>query len=166
VRAFSVFLEPVLRPAADGDFEFAFKAKREALGPYVEARWGWDESMQRDLHRARWVERSWFIVVLAQRPVGTVSVELTAEFVRFGEFYLLPAYQGQGLGAKVLRGVLARADASALPVKLEYLKCNPVGSLYRRPGFEIVAENDTHFFLVRRPARSATGSEYHPSAEA
>jgi len=67
------------------------------------------------------------------------------------EFYLLPQFQGQGIGSKLLQSVLDRADELALPVKLEYLKWNPVGSLYLRHGFEIASQNDTHFFVVRQP---------------
>lgn len=70
---------------------------------------------------------------------------------QFDEFYLLPAFQNRGIGSEVLRMVLRQADAEGLTVKLQYLKWNPVGSLYKRYGFAMVAENDSHYFLARAP---------------
>ena len=66
---------------------------------------------------------------------------------------LLPWFQRQGIGTEVLLAVLQRADADGLPVRLEYLKGNPVGSLYKRHGFAVVAENGSHYFLVRPPRK-------------
>ena len=140
-----------LSPAEEADFEFAFAAKRQALGPYVEARWGWEEAFQRGLHRQRWGQRPWSIIVFEGQRVGTVSVAHLTTHIQFGEFYLLPPFQNQGIGTEVLRNVLRQADAEKLTVRLEYLKDNPVGSLYKRHGFIVVSENDHHYFLVRPP---------------
>jgi hypothetical protein len=38
-----------------------------------------------------------------------------------------------------------------LPMRLRYLKWNPVGSLYRREGFRQVGETDIHFLMERAP---------------
>jgi GNAT superfamily N-acetyltransferase len=138
-----------LRAATLADFEFAFEAKHQALGPHITARWKWDEDFQLTLHRKRWSERPWSIIELDGMPIGTLSVEEHPDHIRFGEFYLLPQYQRQGIGSSLLRSVLDRADALSLPVKLEYLQWNPVGSLYLRHGFKLTSQNDTHFFLQR-----------------
>ena len=144
-----------LSPAEEADSEFAFDAKRQALGPYVEARWGWDDALQRTLHRQRWGERPWSIILSAGQRVGTVSVARTPTHIQFGEFYLLPSFQRQGIGTEVLRSVLRWADEENVAVKLEYLRWNPVGSLYQRHGFVVVSENDSHYFLVRAAPRSS-----------
>ena len=47
-----------LRPAAPEDFAFAFEAKRDALGPHIAARWGWDDALQRALPGFRVVGES------------------------------------------------------------------------------------------------------------
>ena len=81
--------------------------------------------------------------------IGTLSWQVHPDHVRFGEFYLLEKYQGRGLGTRILRHALALADAGALPVRLEYLKWNPVGRLYLRNGFKPTQETDIHLFLER-----------------
>ena len=140
-----------LSPAGEADYEFAFDAKRQALGPYVEARWGWDDAFQRTLHRQHWNKRPWSVITSGGQRVGTVAVTRTPTHFQFDEFYLLPRFQKQGIGSEVLRDILQQADAARLPVKLQHLKWNPVGSLYRRHGFAVVDENDTHYLLVRVP---------------
>lgn len=141
----------ILRPAEDFDFEFAFEAKRLALGPYVAERWGWDDQLQREIHSRRWRERLWFVIEHKGERAGTVAIEEETGHMQFGEFYLLPAFQRQGIGTQVLLSALASADAQAIPVRLEHLKWNPVGTLYRRHGFEIVSETDSHYYLERPP---------------
>ena len=143
-----------LSPAGEGNYEFAYDVKRQALGPYVEAHWGWDDEFQRTLHRRHWTERPWSLITSDGQRVGTVAVTRTPTHFQFDEFYLLPRFQKQGIGSEVLKIILRQADAAHLPVKLQHLKWNPVGSLYRRHGFVVVDENDTHYLLVRAPQPS------------
>jgi GNAT superfamily N-acetyltransferase len=136
-------------PGDEDGFQFSFAVKRAALGPYVVERWGWDDDFQRGVHRARLREKPFFLIVHQGRAVGTLSVLQAADHVRFGEFYLLPEYQRRGLGSRILRHCLSVADQLGLPVRLEYLKWNPVGSLYRRHGFESIGQTDIHWHMER-----------------
>ena len=81
-----------------------------------------------------------------------------ATHIQFGEFYLLPPFQNQGIGTEVLQTVLRLADQTGLPIHLEYIKGNPVGSLYERHGFAVVKESSSHYFLVRGPREPITSS--------
>jgi GNAT superfamily N-acetyltransferase len=142
--------EPALR--------YAFEAKRAAMGPYIVQRWGWDEALQLRLHRERFADKPFCKIVWRQQDVGTLSLMRLADFIRFGEFYLFPEHQRRGIGSKILQHCLSLADAEALPVRLEYLKWNPVGSLYRRHGFAVVGETDIHW-LMERPAAAASSRQ-------
>jgi GNAT superfamily N-acetyltransferase len=143
-----------LRIAQPKDIDFAFEVKRKALGPYIISRWGWDENIQRKIHETKWVQRPWYIVELDSESIGTVAITRAPDHIQFGEFYLLPDYQGQGIGSEILSNVITESEVKQLPIRLEYLKWNPVGSLYARQGFRIVSENDTHYFLNRIPNQS------------
>jgi GNAT superfamily N-acetyltransferase len=142
-----------LLPQSEEALRCAFEAKRAALGPYIVERWGWDEARQMQWHHARFGEKPFFKIVRDGRDVGTVSVMRLGDHIRFGEFYLFPDEQGKGLGSRVLRHCLSLADEQGLPVRLEYLKWNPVGTLYRRHGFVPVRETDIHWFMERPPNR-------------
>jgi len=144
-------MQTSLLPATQQDFAFAFEAKRLALGPHIRKRWAWDEAYQLGTHTTRWQQRPWSIIELDGRAIGTVSIAEHADHFRFGEFYLLPPFQGQGIGTQLLQELIARSESAGLPIRLEYLKWNPVGSLYLRHGFKVTSENEIHYFLERRP---------------
>lgn len=135
--------------AAPDDIDFAFEAKRAAMGPYIVQRWGWDEALQRDLHGQRYREKPFFAISRGVERLGTLSFQVLADHVRFGEFYLFPAFQRQGTGSLILAHCLALADGLGLPVRLEHLHWNPVGSLYRRHGFVETGRSDIHCFMER-----------------
>ena len=136
----------------ESSFEFAFRAKKEALGPHVAVKWGWDDAFQRRVHAERWATRSFFRIVVDGVSVGTVAIDDAPTHVRFSEFYLLPAFQRKGTGSKVLASVVERSTEKGLPVRLECIKWNPALSLYMRAGFVITGESDTHYFMERAAA--------------
>ena len=103
------------------------------------------------MHKERFDEKPFFKIIRDGCEIGTLSLMRDTDHLRFGEFYLLPAHQRQGHGTRVLRHCLALADEQALPVELEYLKWNPVGSLYRRHGFVAIGETSTHWLMRRMP---------------
>jgi|SRR5688572_15256849 GNAT superfamily N-acetyltransferase len=142
-----IALEPMTKEI--GGFEFAFAAKREALGPYIEVKWGWDESFQRSVHSERWAAKSFFRIVVDGEAAGTVAIDESATHVQFGEFYLLPPYQRRGIGGQVLATVIEQSTQKRLPVRLECLKWNPALSLYKRAGFLVTREDDIHYFMER-----------------
>ena len=146
------FTFPRLPETAEA-IEFAFEAKRAAMGPHIVRRWGWDEAFQRELHQRRFAEKPFFQIRRGEQPLGTLSLQLAPDHVRFGEFYLLPAHQGRGVGSAILRHCLALADQCGLPVRLEHLHWNPVGSLYRRHLFVDTGSSDIYTLMERPTSR-------------
>ena len=140
------------------DTNFAFSAKRQALGPHVAAQWGWDDALQFEIHQQRQQQKILYCVVVEGQPAGTVSWQVVADHLRLGEFYLLDGFRGRGLGTRILEHLLGLADEVGLSVRLEFLKWNPVGALYRRHGFVDVRDTDFHHHLLRepRPTRLST----------
>src|SRR5918998_661069 len=89
---------------------FAFEVKRVALGPHIIARWGWDEAFQRNFHEQRFRDTPFSRITHNRQAVGTIALTALADHLRPDEFYLLPAYQRQGLGTRILNHCLAVAD--------------------------------------------------------
>lgn len=144
---------PRLAPSAEA-IDFTFEAKRAAMGPYIIRRWGWDEALQRELHRRRFREKPFFGINRDGSPLGTLSFQILPGHIQFGEFYLFPAFQRHGIGSLVLVHCLTVADEVELPVRLEHLLWNPVGSLYRRHGFLPIGCSEAHQ-VMERPAPDA-----------
>ena len=138
------------------DVAFSYALKRAAMRPHVVARWGWDEALQLDLHRRRLAEKPLFAIARRGRRIGSLSLHVASDHIRFGEFYLLPEHQGRGLGSSVLAHCLSLADGTALPVRLERLLWSPVGSLYARFGFVETGRSETHAFMERAARASRT----------
>jgi GNAT superfamily N-acetyltransferase len=135
--------------------DFAFEVKRAAMGPHIIARWGWDEAFQRNFHEKRFRDTPLSRIMHNGHAVGTVALTTLADHLRLDEFYLLPAHQRQGLGTRILMHCLAIADACGMPIRLRYLRWNPVGSLYRRHGFTVIDETEIHLIMERPPGRAS-----------
>lgn len=153
-------LPPDLRfarmPRTQEAANFAFEAKRAAMGPHIIRHWAWDEEFQRDRHLRNFDEKPFFQIIHAEHPVGTLSFQMKEDHFRLGEFYLFPARQGKGLGSAILCHCLALADEEGLPTRLEHLHWNPVRTLYERHGFMEIGHSDIHRFMERPvPPRSS-----------
>lgn len=133
----------------DEEFEFSFLAKKQALGPHIIQQWGWDEHYQRKVHDQRLREKPVCQIDLNGQPIGTLSLHLLPGCIQFGEFYLIDSFRGRGIGSRILSHCLQLADDGNMPVRLEYLLWNPVGSLYRRNGFVEIGRTPTHFLMER-----------------
>lgn len=120
------------------------------MGPHIIKRWPWDETFQRDLHARHFREKPFLEIRRSEQRLGTLSLHRQPDHIRFGEFYLFPDYQGHGTGSSILAHALAVADGLRLPVRLEHLHWNPVGSLYRRHSFREIFRSETHGFLERK----------------
>jgi len=138
-----------LRRVAAADFDFLYRLKVVCLKEYVTAVWGWDEAFQRSHFTANFDPTDSHIVVACGRDIGQLSVELRPAEIHLNGIYLLPAYQGQGLGGRIIGDVLTRAHANDRPVQLQVIIGNPAHRLYERLGFRIIQKTGTHL-LTRR----------------
>lgn len=134
---------------ASDDCEFSFQVKARAMGPHIKHYWGWDEDFQRGIHGKNLLEKPFSKIVLRGIPIGTISLRHRSDHIQFGEFYLMDDVRGRGIGTAILNHCLILADAMRLPVRLEYLLWNPVGTLYRRHGFLETATTSTHYLMER-----------------
>ena len=68
---------------------------------------------------------------------------------RSTSFYLDRRHQNRGLGATILKVLLAEADALGLPVRLEVLRGSPADRFYERHGFVKFDEDDVEAHYER-----------------
>jgi ribosomal protein S18 acetylase RimI-like enzyme len=64
------------------------------------------------------------------------------------QLQIAPAHQGGGLGADVLRTVIAEARAAGALLRLSVLKQNPAARLYARLGFRTLAESANSYKMT------------------
>ncbi|RFU45679.1 N-acetyltransferase [Paraburkholderia sp. DHOC27] len=93
-----------------------------------------------------------FILVDEVRA-GLVQVEPEADHLLLNHFYIAPAYQGQGVGAIVLRTILADAQSRDISVRLKALRDSDSNRFYQRHGFTKTGESEWDIYYVREPVR-------------
>ncbi len=137
------------RKAENSDYEFLFELKKSAEFEPIKAVFGWNENIQRKIHREEWDEEKPFIIEVDGVAVGSYLVQFHAEHLYFCRFFLLPKYQGRGIGSQVLKTVIELANQKSLPIKLSYLQGNRVGQLYKRFGFEITGQDKEFVYMLK-----------------
>ncbi len=145
-----------LRPVDSRDFTFLYMLHRDSLGPYVERIWGWDEDWQRQHYEENYQPKYMQIIQVEGRDVGMIAVAEYENSFTLRQIEILPEYQGQGLGAAVIRHLQAESAAAGKALTLRVFKINPALRLYLRLGFRILREDDVHYNM-RWDAEVAAG---------
>lgn len=144
--------EPVLRRAAPGDSEFAYRVRQAAHRPYVERSGGWDEGRERKLHERRFAEQEFRVIALNGIDVGIVALATDADCLRVNQLLVLPEYQGRGVGRRCMLLIQDEARRLGVPVRLRVLKVNPRAlAFYVRLGFRPDGQSATHHLTEWRP---------------
>jgi ribosomal protein S18 acetylase RimI-like enzyme len=125
-----------LRPATDADREFCFALHEATMREYVAAIWGWDRLVQRDYFAKGWDPSITRIVMRHGQSIGILKVEEQDDARYIGLIEIHPDHQGSGIGALLVREILADAERCRRAVELDVLGVNTRAyALYRRLGF-------------------------------
>ena len=141
-----------VRKAQATDSEFVFAVKKAAFREYVERIWGWDDTYQKELHNRRFASQDLRIIQFNRTDVGFLSTSSTRDTLKVDQIYILPEYQGRGIGAACMRDIINDANQEQKSVTLQVLRINTrATAFYQRLGFTTVDENSTHFQMKRSP---------------
>ncbi|PHN02178.1 GNAT family N-acetyltransferase [Flavilitoribacter nigricans] len=124
--------------------------RREVYKDLFDLTWGrWDEA-RHQRHFSACLDRGAIqIIKVADSPVGMLQLLESEVAIEIGEIQILPAYQRQGLGTKILTDVIHHAQKHAKPLKLSTGLRN-VGALelYKKLGFREIERSETHVHMV------------------
>ncbi len=92
------------------------------------------------------------IILRDRKPIGVLKMGVialtgTTKSLHIRQLQILPEFQGQGVGSKVLTVVKKRALQLQLPITLNVLLKNPARGLYLRHGFQIEGQNKLEFHM-------------------
>ncbi len=141
-----------IRKAVEKDGDFAYFVKKAAFREYVEKVWGWDEEEQQRLHQRRFAAQDFRVIMVAHRDVGILAVVVQPDCLQLDQLFILPEYQGKGIGRRCMALVIEEAGGLHLPMCLRVLKVNPRAlAFYERIGFVRTGETDTHVLMRHDP---------------
>lgn len=135
------------------DFEFFRTLHRQAMRPGIDALFGWNDEVQAARLRKHYDPRTLRFVLLEDGRfvrVGCFDLRDAPDGSLFlSQMYLLPEWQNQGLGTRLLEYVLMRSVAQVKDVTLKVLKNSPALRLYQRLAFVIVGEDEYQYHMRR-----------------
>jgi GNAT superfamily N-acetyltransferase len=90
------------------------------------------------------------IILRDRKPIGVLKMGVIAvngptKSLHIRQLQILPEFQGEGIGSKVIMVVKKRALQLQLPITLNVLLKNPARGLYLRHGFQIEGKNTLEF---------------------
>ncbi|HEX5685501.1 MAG TPA: GNAT family N-acetyltransferase [Ideonella sp.] len=130
-----------LRPAAEADVPFLLHLRETAMDPHHRAAGIVQTPAEMEERvRSHWEEAQ--VIEVDGRPVGLWKLWRQPAAWWILQVQLMPAFQGHGIGATLIRALQAEALAAQMPLKLKVLKSNPARQLYERLGFVIVGEGE------------------------
>ncbi len=140
--------EPTItfRETTDEDFDFVFNLNKINMQKYVEEIRGWDDDYEREDMKKKFTPGMDKVVQVDGKDAGILRVLETDESIRLDHVELLPEFQGQGIGSKIIKDLIIKNK----PISLQVLKRNPAVELYKKLGFEIVGETDLKYQMLRR----------------
>ena len=144
--------ELCIRKARLIDSEFVFATKKETFREYAERVWGWDASRQRELHNTRFTKHDFRIIRFRGIDVGFFATSNTSEALKLHQLFILPEYQGRGIGSACMTRIVKDANLAQKPVMLQVLKINTRAiTFYQRLGFVVADEDSSHVQMEKLP---------------
>lgn len=86
-------------------------------------------------YRQRYPQAGFTAILCADEPVGRFYVDRRPDEIHLIDIALLPAQRNQGIGAHLLRCLLAEGASRQIPVRLHVAVGNQAQRLYTRLGF-------------------------------
>lgn len=156
-----------LLPAVPADADALAELRVQAMQPSLEriGRFEPQRARQRllagfDAQHTRWI-------VAAGQQVGFLVLRPGADAWLLDHLYVRPGHQGQGIGAAVMRRVLAEVDAAGAALRVVALRGSDANRFYLRHGFGLVeeAEHDLHYLRPAAATRPAGLHALKPAAD-
>ena len=143
-------MEYDLRPYIQTDKEFVYYVKKIVYKDYVEMNWGeWNEEKQRIMFEefiSDFANEIKIIIINGEMAGFFHGNDIDEKTYEQRNICLLPAFQGKGVGTNILKNIIKQHKHQN--IQLRCFKQNPVVTLYKRLGFEIVEELEHHYKMI------------------
>jgi ribosomal protein S18 acetylase RimI-like enzyme len=140
------------RQANDNDFDLTFTIKTNSSRQLVEKIWGWDNAIQIDYHKRQFNPNKTKIIIYENNQVGYISIFETDDTIFIENIHIDTAFQGKGIGTKVILDTIKIAVRHNKNIELQVIKINESAiRLYERLDFETFEQKDLHYKMRYKP---------------
>lgn len=129
-------------PLSEADFEPLLALRIDVMREHLERIFRYKPSRAKRIFRGHFDEPGMRLILHGDERVGCVGFRRHAHEIKIDSFYLDRRLHGSGLGTKILKVLLAEADAAGLPVRLEVLTGSKADRFYTRRGFVKLKEDE------------------------
>ena len=157
-----------LRTVVPEDMDFLFQVYASVREEEL-ARVDWNEAQkhaflqiqfaaQHTTYTENYAGAEFQIVEVDNQAAGRLYVHRRPDEIRIMDIALLPAYRNQGIGSRLLAGLLDEGQAEGKSVTIHVESFNRAQRLYERLGFRQIAEHGVYLLMEWKPAhRSSDG---------
>ncbi|MEL6190893.1 MAG: GNAT family N-acetyltransferase [Bacteroidota bacterium] len=137
------------KAATEEDRTFFIYVHHTAYRETVEKQFGWEEKVQDEFANKAFDEEGIHLIIYKDQKIGVVGWETLPTHLLLKELFILPEFQGNGIGTEILKHTKERARELAKPIRLGTLRTNQrAKKLYEKHGFQVEEETDRHWKLV------------------
>ena len=132
-------IEYKLRKAIKSDIDFIIDLEKSSLHDYfVELHGKWETDLTKDTVKLE----HYYIIQIDKKSAGYINYWQEEDFYTIDKFYILPKFQSQGIGKKLLKKVLNEVAAKNLKLVLLVLINNiKAQKFYLKNGMKEVYRN-------------------------
>ncbi len=136
-------------PMTEADRAFFIDVHHTAYRDVIERQFGWDGSLQYQFANKAFDEGGMNIVYHNNNKVGVVGCQEYPDYLWVKEVFLLPKFQGMGIGSEIIKTSITKAEKLGKDLRLQTLKENlKAKKLYERFGFVVTDATETHWKMV------------------
>lgn len=118
-------------------------------------------------YHARFPDAEYSVILFQDQPVGRFWIGSTPEQIRLLDIAILPEFQNRGIGATLLKSLLAESEQRNLPLRHMVFKMNTDAlRFYARFGFSPIEDVGAYIHMERRPTAANTAATTAPAADA
>lgn len=146
----------VLCAASNNDLEDLVAIRIEAMRESLERLGRFNPERARERFLSGFDAGSTRRIEVAGKLVGFVVLKDHQSELLLDHLYVIPAAQGTGIGAKVLKQVFKEADEIGRPIRVGALKESASNRFYTRHGFVLVESGEFDHYYLRTHGNGAT----------
>jgi len=140
-----------LRPAKPRDYWFALALYLDSAERYLSKIGRWDRRRIASRFRRGYTQTQTRVICVEWKAVGWIQVAELVGRLHLRQLHLVPVQQRTGIGTRLIKDLLRRADVLGKPVTLDVLHGNPAKSLYLRLAFRQTGQDADKIQMIRRP---------------